>query len=298
MLNDQPLKLRQVRDFGETLSATSLFIRYHGRPMYRALAVLCLPPMLVVGFLVGQRMQSFFGTAMAMAGGGSPDGLMGELIGFYVVLFFSGLVMYAITVLAIAVVHEYIRAYHLGDHHGISTKQLWDAARKQYWSYFGASFLSGLLLVVGFMLCLLPGFFPLAVLSLVLIVHAIERTGGSMALSRSYKLVINQFWPTLGLILVLGVMMVLIYYAISLIFMIIMGGSMFAGFSETPTPDAVAQSFSGFGLMMSVQYMAQQVVQFLLYPYIWIALSLRYFSLVEEQESAGLRERVQGFEQV
>lgn len=296
MLNDQPLKLRQVRDFGETLSATSLFIRYHGRPMYRALAVLCLPPMLVVGFFVGNRMQSFLGTALTMAGR-APNDLMGEMMGFYGVLFLSGLVMYAITVLAIAVVHEYIRAYHMDTHHGITTKQLWDAARQQYWSYLGASFVSGLLLVVGFMLCFIPGFFPLTVLSLVLIVHAIERTGGVGSLSRSYKLVIKQFWPTLGLILVLGIMMILIYYAVSLIFVLILGGTMFAGLSQSPTPDAMAESFSGLGLMMSMQYMAQQVVQFLLYPYIWIALSLRYFSLVEEQEAAGLRERVQGFEQ-
>jgi hypothetical protein len=196
-----------------------------------------------------------------------------------------------------AITYEYIRAYHLNEHMGITPGDLWKRATGQLGSYFGIGFLSGLLLILGLVLCILPGFYVLTVLALAFACHAIERKGPSDSLARSNSLVKDRFWETLGLVIVIGIIHSFITGAIMLPFTIV---SMVVTLNSTL--DAVTQGDqpelpAWLAMFTAVSTAIQMAVTLLTYPIVPVTLSLKYFTLVEEKEGLGLRKKLEGFDQ-
>jgi|GEM_PF-1245609 len=295
MQNAAPVQLRQIRDFGQLISTTFTFLKQNWRPLFRAIGTLCLPIAVVAGFFAGGSMATIQG--MSMKPGGDPMevfSVMGRtmlaLIPAYLLLLFSFLLL-------IAIVHEYLRAYDKGEHVGITTGDLWKRAWPQLGSYFGLTFLSGLLAIVGLILCVLPFFYVWTVLSLVAICHAIERSGGAGSLARSNSLVKGDFWPTLGLVIIIGIINAVINYVFQIpVFIVTFTTTMNSTMSvlETGQPGALPTWFTMF---MSIATAVQWCVMMLTYPIVAVCMGLKYFSRIEEKEAPGLREKIQGFEQ-
>jgi hypothetical protein len=166
----------------------------------------------------------------------------------------------------------------------------------QMGSYFGAGFLMGLIVIVGFVLCVLPGFYAWAVLSLAMMAHAIERTGSSGSLGRSNNLVKGDFWPTLGLLIVIAMISGMLNFIIQLPFTVV---GMVVGFnSGLDIAQGNATTFPAwYGMFMSIATAIQWCGQMLLYPIMAVCMGLKYFSRVEETEGVGLRKKMEGFEQ-
>ena len=197
----------------------------------------------------------------------------------------------------VGMVHEYLRAYSLNEHHMISTGELAKRAWSQMGSYFGASFLVGLLSGVGILLCIIPGVYAYTVLSLALAAHAIERSGGSGSLGRSNQLVSGDFWPTLGLVIVVGLLNWVVNMVVQLPFIItefVIGIN--SGIASLESGDAAGLP-SWYTVFKSIATAVQWCVQMLTYPIVAICMGLKYFSRVEETEGRGLQEKIAGFEQ-
>ncbi|MCB9184522.1 MAG: hypothetical protein H6591_11455 [Flavobacteriales bacterium] len=294
MQNAEPVQLRQVRDFGQIISATFFFLRQEWKPLARAILTIGLPATVLGGFLAGGTIASL--QNLQYTGGDPSDVLGGISTGLFLMI--PGILILAVGWLfVVSMVHEYIRAYHLNEHHGITTGELARRGASQIGPYFGAGFLSALLMIIGMLLCILPFFYVWTVLSLALVAHAIERTGGSGALGRSNQLVKGDFWPTLGLLLVISLIVAFINGALQLPFTIvgiIVGintglDSLDGGSAGLPTWWATFNAIS-----TSVQW----CVQMLTYPITVVCMAMKYFSRVEETEGHGLREKIAGFDQV
>jgi hypothetical protein len=290
-----PVRLREVRDFGQIITTTFQFLKQNKGPLFRVIGTVCLPTAILAGFLLGKSVGDIQSMAFSMPRAGDPDTVLGKLMGGMLPMALGYLLLVAAFVGLIAVVNEYLRAYNLGEHQTISNGDLWKRALGQSGVYFGTGFLSMLLIGLGFMLCILPGFYPLTIFALVFVCHAIERTGVTGSMARSNQLVKGRFWETLGLVVVVGLINSVIGYALMLPFTIagaIIGFNMLTGLMEDGSgyPDW----YSSF---MAAQFSYQMAVSMLTYPIVTVAIGLKYFSLVEEKESAGLRERIQGFEQ-
>ena len=291
----EPVQLRQVRDFSQIIATTITFLKQNWRQLFRAIAIFSLPTALIGGFLAGGSVAGL--QRMSMTPGGDPTAIL-ENMGSSVIGMIPGyiLLMFGYVVL-VAVVHEYLRAYHLGEHMVLGPGDLLKRAFSQLGSYFGASFLIGLLSVVAIILCILPVFYVMTVLSLALMAHAIERTGGSGALARSNKLVQGDFWPTLGLVLVVGIINYLLNVVVQLPFTIV---NLVVGINTgmDMVRDGGSSGFpSWYGIFMSIGVAIQWSAMMLTYPIVAVAMGLKYFSRVEETEGHGLKERIAGFEQ-
>lgn len=296
MQQNAPVQFNQVRDLGQIISTTFVFLKENWRPLFRALATICVPPAVVAGFLLGKTV----GDIQSLSFGAEIEDPLAFASGFagsflpmalgYLLILVSFLLMTAIT-------YEYIRAYHLNEHHDIMPGELWKRSTGQLGTYFGINFLSGLLILVGFVLCVLPGIYALTVLGLALACHAIERTGATDSLSRSNHLVKERFWETLGLILVVGILHSFITGALmlpfSIITMVVSFNSTFDAISggEQPQLPVWMTMYTAFTTAL------QMAITLLTYPMVAVALSLKYFTLVEEKESAGLRRKLEGFDQ-
>ncbi|MBK8497677.1 MAG: hypothetical protein IPL52_02370 [Flavobacteriales bacterium] len=295
MQNAEPVQLRQVRDFGQLIGTTFTFLRQNLRLLWSAIGLGCIPFALVGGVLAGGAvgsLQNFRPDPSNPAG--AFDSMLVTMLGIIpgMILFLLGYVV------LVAVVHEFVRAYHLGEHAYLKPGQLIMRGFAQLGPYFGCSFLVGLLGFIGLLLCLIPGIYAWTVLSLALTCHAIERTGGAGSLGRSNQLVQGDFWATLGLVIVMGLINWVINMIVQVPFMIV--GMVIGINSGLDAAQAGGDAFlpQWFGIFNTISTMVQWSFQMLTYPIVAVCMSLKYFSRVEEKEGHGLREKIAGFEQV
>lgn len=83
-------------------------------------------------------------------------------------------------------------------------------ARQKFLPYLGLNLVSGLLIVLGFLLLIVPGFYALTVLSLVGVVFVVEDLSIQDAMKRSRELVMRNFWGVAGRIFLLFAILALI----------------------------------------------------------------------------------------
>ena len=284
MSSTPPIELRRARDFGQVIADAFTFMKGNWRPLLGAMLRIAMLPLVVLVALAG---------AIALVGliqGRDGAALIGGLGILTFALLFP--VMIYTAVMIEAVTHEYLRAYGRGEHHVLDTRELRRRCHGQFWSYLGIWFLATLATLIGALMCYIPGIWINTSFALAMIAHGEERLGATGSLERSYKLVNKKWWATFGLVLVLGMiagmlaMVVIVPFYITAMVVMVMGAV--GGGSEPPILMFV---FLGIGYLLMI------LVSFLAIPLVRTGTGLWYFSLVEQMEGAGLRERIQGFEQ-
>lgn len=284
MSSTPPIELRRARDFGQVIADSFTFMKGNWRPLLGAMLRIAMLPLVVLVALAG---------AIAIVGliqGRDGAALIGGLGILTFALLFP--VMIYTAVMIEAVTHEYLRAYGRGEHHVLDTRELRRRCHGQFWSYLGIWFLATLATLIGALMCYIPGIWINTSFALAMIAHGEERLGATGSLERSYKLVNKKWWATFGLVLVLGMiagmlaMVVIVPFYITAMVVMVMGAV--GGGSEPPILMFV---FLGIGYLLMI------LVSFLAIPLVRTGTGLWYFSLVEQMEGAGLRERIQGFEQ-
>lgn len=279
-----PIELRRARDFGQVIADAFTFMKANWKPLLGAMLRIALLPLGLLIVLAG---------AMALVGvsqGEEGLALIGTLGIIAAVLLFP--VMVYAAVMIEAVTHEFLRAYGRGEHHGLTVGELRKRCHGQFWNYLGIWFLATLGTLVGMVLCYLPGIWISVSFSLGMIAHGEERLGPTGSLERSYKLVNKKWWASFGLVLVLGMiagmlaMVVIVPFYIAAMVTMVMNAV--GGSGEPPI---------AFFVLIGIAYLLAIVVSLLTVPLMRTGTGLWYFSLVEQSEGAGLRERIQGFEQ-
>lgn len=284
MSSTPPIELRRARDFGQVIADAFTFMKGNWRPLLGAMLRIAMLPLVVLVALAG---------AIAIVGliqGRDGAALIGGLGILTFALLFPGMIYTAVMIEAVT--HEYLRAYGRGEHHVLDTRELRRRCHGQFWSYLGIWFLATLATLIGALMCYIPGIWINTSFALAMIAHGEERLGATGSLERSYKLVNKKWWATFGLVLVLGMiagmlaMVVIVPFYITAMVVMVMGAV--GGGSEPPILMFV---FLGIGYLLMI------LVSFLAIPLVRTGTGLWYFSLVEQMEGAGLRERIQGFEQ-
>lgn len=296
MQNNVPVDFREVRDLGQIVNATFVFLRQEWRPLLRAIATLCMPFAVVGGYLAGGSMAGLQ-TAGVQADSDPFSALtivkttMLGVIPAYLLLFVAYMLL-------VAVVHEYLRLYHLGEHRSTSTGDLIKQTLGQIGPYTGAALISWLLMIVGILLFFFPFFYAWTIVSLAFAAHAMERTGGSDAITRSYNLVKGDLWPTMGLLLVIGIIQYLLMYVVQLPALIVGVVVNFNSGLEMVENNGIGLNYpTWYGAFTAFATALQWCAMMLVYPVVATCMTLKYFSRVEEKEGQGLQEKIQGFEQ-
>lgn len=286
MSNTAPVQLRQVRDFEQTIGDAITFMRQNGGVLARCVVMVTLLPMALQGLLSAWQAANPVAPNIT-----DPFGFMFDTYGQLFLVFLPSLIG---RVLVICVTLEFVRAYLTNEHHGLRSGQLWSRSYGQFWNYFGIWFLTYVIFIVGAVFCVLPGVYFLTTFVLAGVVHAIERSGVSDGLGRSFKMANSNFWPLLGLCLVLAIIQGVVNIALSLPL------TLFSGIEQIFEPGFTGQVdlpmwklvISGF--LTAIAGILEQVV----HSVVIIAIALRYFSIVERSQGLGLKEKLAGLDTV
>ena len=290
-----PFQLRQVRDFSQLVSGGFAFLRRHGRPLYRAILICCVPPMLLVTYLLGGALDALFGSRTF---GSEADNSGYLALGAYVLGLLVALLLHAM-------IHEFFRLYDQGQ--DASTGLLLRRAVRMSLHYLGILALTALMLAGAVFLCALvfaleePVLNVVAVLGMIAAVlavltmcslasaaQALEAKGVATAMGRSWSLVRNQFWSTLGLGAVVGLIVLILTYAVQFIASMLMFVIVALGVSMQGQASAVP-------ILMALILALMFCVLLIAYPVPCACMMLKFCSRAEEEEGHGLRERVAGF---
>ena len=193
MQDIQKIDLYKKRDFGEKINATFAFLRQNFQPLGRCLLFIAGPLLLITGIISGmlpvvvQNEMEVFN----LVGGGAINGFLSLIAG----------------VLVVAVVHVYLDQYvQQADVRPIEVAEVWEGVKKIFFPFLLTSIVIGIVIVLGFMFLVIPGFILMAALSLIYIIMTRERLSFGDAFSRCFKLVGGNYLSTLFLIFVIVIL--------------------------------------------------------------------------------------------
>ncbi|GGU33660.1 hypothetical protein [Lentzea flava] len=115
----------------------------------------------------------------------------------------------------------------------VTFAQAWEEFKPRLLPLLGATLLSGLVITVGLVLCIVPGVWLWVLFGLVTPALVLERCGVGTAFGRSKNLVNGAWWRTFGILLLAAVISWVISWIISLPFGL--AGAVSTGLSGDPT---------------------------------------------------------------
>lgn len=275
----ETVEFKKRRDFGQVINDTFTFIRQNIKPLIKTYFTFC--GLFVLASMATLLLQQFKMVNVINTVGGmrhtSGIGLYG--IEYFLSLIFSFASYSSMTVAVLS----YIAIYVQKGNQTPTLDEVWGFFKYYFFRVFGSSFLLMLLLIIGFMFCLVPGFYLFPFIAMMFPIMVIENSSLSYSFSRSFSLIKENFWVTFGTLIIVWI---IVYACTTLIVLPTSLFNMLAMFSSKNPQMSLTLT-----LITTVLQSLCQV--FTIVPI--ITISLMYFNLVEEKESVGLMERISNF---
>lgn len=273
------VEFRQLREFGELIGDTFLFMKQNFKPLMKSF--FALTGIFIIGGIISSMIAQLQLVGIAQAAGTTFDDsprTMFYNVGFtYVLSIVFALLTYTSMYVSIL---SYIALYIEKGNIAPNVDEVWAYFKYYFFRMMG----SGILLFIFFMLCLilciLPGIYVYPAVTIFAPIMILENGSFTHSFDRSFKLLKNEWWITAAVILVIN----LIFYAFSTVvqlpaIIIMMVGAFTQGEKTITNAYAVISSVS-----QQISYI------FMIIPI--ICSSLIYFNLVERKENLGLFQRM------
>jgi len=267
------IEFAKRRDFGEVLNVTFQFLRQNFKSLGLALLYIAGPFILIQGIITGYYQIDTFNF--------QNTGFLDAYTFLYFLTTLSQMITYAVI---ISVVYEYIVLYLNNENETITVNMVWEQSQKSIIPTIVMMIGIGLLIGLGFILLIIPGIYFMVVISLFWIVIFKEGVSFSTAVSRCITLIKNNWWKTLGLIIIGFILQ----YAVSFIFalptVIIVILKMLSGFENavvSNVPDILTIIFAIIAAFAELFYAISLVI-----------LAFQYFNLVEGKDAEGLLTKI------
>lgn len=282
-MENSRINLYKERDFGEVFNATFDFIKQEFKPLGRAILVFILPFILLQGIFMAYYQNSIFSLLK------DPEILRNGIFEFWSTFFSSYLLLMVVMVLVQTIIYStilsYLRLYNRSEEE-ITVPALANEIKNLFFPVLGAIVLTMLVLMVGLMMCVLPGLYLGVSLSLFLIALGMEKKGIGDAFSRSFQLVHMQWGWTFLLILVVFVLLYIASVILQIPSMILGFTFLFHSIQEGTNP------MEGFGSGYIIYTSIISAIQQILYILPILLLAFHYFSLVEIREKTSLNKKI------
>ena len=277
----EKFELRKARDFGQVFNDTFTFFKANLKPLLRALFVIC-GVFLLIGAISSSATYLNMSSVLSFSPGESSL-YGGRYTSSYFVSMFTMIFILMITQVLIHLVTLcYIAVYHENKGRQASVTEAWIFLKYYFWRVLGASILLGILTVIGFFCCIIPGVYFAVVFSLVPSIIVMENASFSDAFSKSFRLIRGKWWFVFGVLFVI---------------------SFIVGIANS-IPSAALGMVPVFGRFFTNHMIIAPVIIFssilrhllmLSYCLTGIAVTLCYFSLSEQKDGAGLMARIEEF---
>jgi hypothetical protein len=263
----EKVELQRVREFGDILSDSILFLRQNFVPLMKCYLVIC------GFFLVANAAVEIEGKLRDLD---AFDQQQSVFTGSYwLSLLFGMISSSAVTITTFS----YIALYKAKGNQAPDVSEVWGYFRYFFFRVFFSNVLIGVCVVIGFFLCIVPGIYMIPLAALLIPVMIMENASLSYALDKTRLLIKENWWFVFGTLLIVALIIA------AAMAMVILPGVILAGGAEWVTG---MRSNSTEIIVMAVTTNIGQV--FYVFPY--IALALLYFSLSDQKQGTSLIDRI------
>ncbi|SHF56607.1 hypothetical protein SAMN05444483_101611 [Salegentibacter echinorum] len=277
-MNKEPINFKEQRELGDIISATFKFIRENYKSYFKSMIKIIWPAFLLLVAAVSFYSYSTIGSSLFM------DGQRGTFFIGFGLLILALLIYY--TVLNVAA-FNFIKSY-MKNKGGIIHQEIKDGVKKDLGKMLGLQAVSGILVIAGTMIFVLPGIYlsiPLAIAAAALVFKN-ESVGGSI--SEGFYLVKDNWWSSFISLFLIW----LIVYVISLVFqlpLLIYSIIKMVTVMDGPDQTNISEVFDGVYLILTV---AASAVQYILYAITPVGVAFVYYHLNEKKYATGAYESI------
>ncbi|MDX1277412.1 hypothetical protein [Oceanihabitans sediminis] len=279
------IELKKQRELGEVLTDTFGFIREEFKPFVKT--IFQVTGIYLVLFLISVAfyIYSAGGIFDFQSNNDFNADNLPLMVGSFFLFMIFGLLTYT---LADAAVLHYIKSY--SENKGVvNLEEVKKNAKDSFWGFLGLSILKFLTLFVAVMLCVIPVFYAMVPMFVVLAIYVFKGKDTGESYSYSFKLIKNEYWITLATIIVFGLIIMVASYALSVptaIYSLIKTGV----FSGEVDPTNMKMFVDPIYIFLNV---LNYLFKFLLNLILTVASVFVYFNLNEKQNFTGTFERIE-----
>lgn len=287
IMNKPYIEFKKQRDFGLLLSDTFGFLRNEFKPFIKTVFTISGPALVL--FVIAMAFYTYtVGDIFNFdIYGGNDIDLSNSLL-----IILSAFVYLIAMVLALILVSSsalhYIKSY-VENSGEVNFKDVKRNVSKTFWGYLGLGILKYISLFFAIMLCILPVFYVMVPMFIAFGIYVFEtKRGATDAYSYSYHLVNEDFWLTIGSMIVIFILM----YVLSLVFSIPAAIYTYAKmgiFSGEIDPQSLNSFVDPVYILLNI---VSTLFSILLNLIPIIASALLYFHLNEKRNFTGTYERI------
>lgn len=282
------MELAKPRDFGEIISDTFTFIKQNFKPLLKYFFIFCGLFLIFTSasmILIQIKALNFYDNSL------DPNAFDESTVFSRVFSMLGGVLVYAVFMVLQYVALNvtvlcFMTLYRQKQNTLPTTEEMWGYIKYYYLKILGSNVLLYILLIIGFMFCLVPGVYLSPIFALVTPIMIAENTSFGYAFNQSFKLIRDNWWSTFGVFVVVYIILYVINLVISLPSTILGAGNFFLHFTKN------SQALS---LPIAIITTLLQSISFFFQILMSVTVGIVYFSLTEIKEGTGLMERINQF---
>jgi len=283
----QKIEFLKVRDFGELITDTFVFIRQNLKQLLICFFTFCgffLLAYTLFAALQQIKVATTVNSAFHDPNLYQPTSIFGsDRFAFFGIEYLLSMLMLVLNYVAMHVtMFSYICIYKEKGNVPPTPQEVWGYFKYYFFKILGSSILLGILLIFATALCLIPGIYLWPIFSLIIPIMIFENTSFGYAFNRSFKLIKDNWWTTFGALFVMGI----IVYVISLVIV------MPAALINMVNLLMHATKGAHLSVITSIVTAVLGGIAHIFYFLPLILVSLCYFSLTEQMDSTGLMGRI------
>ncbi|GAA0758859.1 hypothetical protein [Psychroflexus lacisalsi] len=288
-MQDNYINFKKERDLGSIISDTFKFIRHEYKSIFRLyIRHVGWLLLLVVAMSTYYQYKSLNITGDFINSGNPQDFLLEMVSETGLAILLLSLTSIAYSALSITTINSIIKSYVNND------GEIKDEDVRQFiGQYFGNTLLSlimvGILIFIGFLLCVLPGIYLIVPLSVIFPIIVFQEKSFSDAFTESFKLIKQNWWITFATLIVITLLIWLISSLFQLPIVIMSAIETFTSIEETGTP--TTSNLAGNWLYMTF-YVLASLAQYILGIVTLISMVFIYFNLNEYHNKTGTLEDI------
>ncbi len=278
---EQKIELRKIRDFGQNINDSFVFLRQNLRPLLKSFFAICGVFMIGQAIFNGIYQSHSLGIFDQLLGGKTNTNY--QTRGFSDVFNFEYFLLVIFMMLTYVAMNTalgaYLKFYLENDGVQANIDEIWSIFKRYFFKVFLFSIPIVLLIIVGTFLCILPGIYLGVVLVPFSFILIIEDTGLSGAFNRCFEIIKENFWSSLVIYFVAYLIYAVASGIISTVVTLVFGAAAYFTTKSIGSTVAVATSF--FNIFSHIFY----VIYF-------VSAALQYFTLVETRDGTGILNRI------
>ena len=277
---EQIIRFKQQRELGDIITVTFKFLRENYKPLLKNLLKNSGPFFLLLTAALVYYTYTVAGNPVQVFMGGSGNFIIPFVVyGIALLMFYSSFY---------GTILHFIKSYI--EHEGIvNEEEVTNGVKNDFFSIFGLSLISSILIIAGLMLLVVPGIYVMVPLSLAGAVLVYRRTGITDAISYSFDLIKDHWWMTFLTLIVIY----LLIYVIGLVFQMPMIIYMFIKAFTMAQEGSGAEMVNYNDWVFITLSVLSSLIQYFLSSITIIAIAFIYFNLNEHKNLTGAYEAIE-----